>query len=183
VALAESPLFGPIRSHLLRANGFTRLFAETLIPEEPLFQPDTAGWAPPREPAPGAPRVAQDVDPLEAVRLAAAWLGAGEGGQPPAQRSLALRLHTAFASGRATPSEVAERVVAAVAESERMAPPMRLFIAFDAGRVRSQAAASTARYAAGRALSALDEVPFAVKDEVDVAGFPTTAGTSFLGER
>jgi Asp-tRNA(Asn)/Glu-tRNA(Gln) amidotransferase A subunit family amidase len=45
-----------------------------------------------------------------------------------------------------------------------------------------QAAASTARYAAGRPLSVLDGVPYAVKDAIDAYAFKTGSGTTFLGD-
>ena len=57
---------------------------------------------------------------------------------------------------------------------------MRFFIALNPEHIRQQAAASTDRYAAGRPLSPLDGVPFAVKDCVDALPYPTTAGTAFM---
>lgn len=57
---------------------------------------------------------------------------------------------------------------------------MRFLISWDPEHIREQAAASTARYAAGVPLSPLDGVPFAVKDGGDAAPYPTTAGTAFM---
>lgn len=57
---------------------------------------------------------------------------------------------------------------------------MRFLISWDPEHIREQAAASTARYAAGAPLSPLDGVPFAVKDGGDAAPYPTTAGTAFM---
>ena len=87
----------------------------------------------------------------------------------------------AYQSGITTPAEVAERFLAAVAAGDRADPPLRAFLATNADDLRSQARASTARYRDGRPLGPLDGVPIAVKDELDLAPFPTTAGTRFLG--
>ena len=59
---------------------------------------------------------------------------------------------------------------------------MRFLIAHNPAHLRQQAAASTERWAAGKPLSVLDGVPFAVKDIVDALPYPTTAGTAFLAE-
>ena len=43
-------------------------------------------------------------------------------------------------------------------------------------------AASTSRWAAGKPLSVLDGVPFAVKDAIDALPYPTTAGTAYMAK-
>ncbi len=89
----------------------------------------------------------------------------------------------AYREGRLTPVEAAERILAAVEESERGDIPLRAFIAINREDVLRQAEASAARIKAGKALSLLDGVPVAVKDEVDMLPYPTTVGTSFLGRQ
>jgi Asp-tRNA(Asn)/Glu-tRNA(Gln) amidotransferase A subunit family amidase len=89
----------------------------------------------------------------------------------------------AYRAGRATPREVAERALAAIAELDRGPTPLRAFIAVDAADVRAQADASSARWKSGAPRGPLDGVPVGVKDEFDVVGYRTTSGTSFLGER
>ncbi len=87
----------------------------------------------------------------------------------------------AYGAGSTTPSEVAERVIAAQGELDSHATPMAMFIATDADDLRSQATASSERWAQGAPLSPLDGVPIAVKDEMHQRGYGTTLGTSFLG--
>jgi aspartyl-tRNA(Asn)/glutamyl-tRNA(Gln) amidotransferase subunit A len=53
-----------------------------------------------------------------------------------------------------------------------------VFIATSFERARIEAGQSAERYRVGRALGALDGVPLAWKDLVDIAGLPTTAGSS-----
>ncbi len=89
----------------------------------------------------------------------------------------------AYRSGNITPQDIAENVLNAIQESDRHSPPLRAFIANDREDVLAQAKASTERIKAGHPLSILDGVPVAVKDEVDQVPYPTTAGTSFLGDK
>jgi Asp-tRNA(Asn)/Glu-tRNA(Gln) amidotransferase A subunit family amidase len=57
---------------------------------------------------------------------------------------------------------------------------MGFFIARKPDEVLKDAAAAAARLRAGKRLSVMDGVPVVLKDEVDLAGFPTTLGTKFL---
>jgi len=91
-------------------------------------------------------------------------------------------LRAAYRDGSTTPTRVADRALAAIAESEANDPAMRIFFASDADEVRAQAQAASERWAKGEPCGALDGVPVAIKDEVDVAGYPTTLGTTFLGK-
>jgi Asp-tRNA(Asn)/Glu-tRNA(Gln) amidotransferase A subunit family amidase len=96
-------------------------------------------------------------------------------------RSIA-QLAAAYREGRTTPRQVADRALESAVALDRRDPPMRLFIALDAADVRAQADAAGERHRAGRQLSLLDGVPVAIKDELDVRGYGTTCGTSFLGK-
>src|SRR6185369_6265472 len=102
----------------------------------------------------------------------------GEGFAPTTHRDYAA----AYRAGTITPEQVAERLLAAVAASDQRDPPMRFFIAQQREDVLAQARAATARLRAGQPLSSWDGVPVAVKDEVDQAPYPTTAGTRFVGQ-
>jgi len=88
----------------------------------------------------------------------------------------------AYRSGAATPTRVAEAVLAGIEASERTTPPLRAFVEWDAEDLLAQAAESTQRLGDGRPRSLLEGVPIAVKDELDQTPFPTHGGTSFLGQ-
>ncbi|KAL4419344.1 hypothetical protein ABPG75_002647, partial [Micractinium tetrahymenae] len=202
LALAEGPMAGPLRRQLMRQNKLPQILEEVFIPERPTYQPNLQGWAP--EPpaglaALGAEGVKQAAAEL-AVEAAAILAGpagfsstqaataapagtASAGGRRGARRPYTVAdFYRAYASGQTTPSEVAERVIKAVAASEAQEPPMRFFVAHEPERLRQLAAASTQRWAEGRPLSPLDGVPFAVKDCVDALPYPTTGGTGFFAD-
>lgn len=104
--------------------------------------------------------------------------GASGSGVLPRVRDYAA----AYASGRTTPVEVGERLVAAIEASRAGRTPLGAVLASDAEDVRGQARASAQRWAAGKQLGPLDGVPVGVKDELDQLGYPTTVGTSFWGQ-
>jgi Asp-tRNA(Asn)/Glu-tRNA(Gln) amidotransferase A subunit family amidase len=88
----------------------------------------------------------------------------------------------AYHEGKVTPTHVAENVIKAINSSNGMTPPLRAIIASYADDVMQQAADSTERYAKGLPLGPFDGVPVAIKDEFDLAPYPTTVGTKFLGK-
>jgi Asp-tRNA(Asn)/Glu-tRNA(Gln) amidotransferase A subunit family amidase len=88
-----------------------------------------------------------------------------------------------YRDGSTTPLEVAEKVLAAIKESEKGDRPIRAFIAVNDKDVLRQAKAATERFKSGQPLSMLDGVPVAVKDELDMVPYPTTVGTSFQGTK
>lgn len=92
-----------------------------------------------------------------------------------------LDFAAAYRAGKTTPTEVAERLLAAIRAADATDPPLRAFIAVHEADVRRQAAEATERMRAKRPLSPFDGVPVAVKDELDMTPYPTTVGTRFLG--
>ncbi len=83
----------------------------------------------------------------------------------------------AYRSGEAGPVEVTECLLERIAK----AGDDNIFITVTGDRARSEARAAEARYRSGDQLSALDGVPIAWKDIIDVAGTQTTAGSKFFG--
>ena len=84
-------------------------------------------------------------------------------------------LSAGYAAGTFSPSEVAEHVLARVAERE---PELNALYLHEPAEVRADAAASTARWAAGEQLSDFDGVPTTVKENIARAGKPKPSGTA-----
>jgi aspartyl-tRNA(Asn)/glutamyl-tRNA(Gln) amidotransferase subunit A len=78
----------------------------------------------------------------------------------------------AYASGRRTPSEIAEQVLGRVAA---LPPGPPVLLACDAQRLRAEAELAGERWRAGDA-RALEGVPVVLKDNIGVPGFATTGG-------
>lgn len=87
----------------------------------------------------------------------------------------------AYREGRSDPVKVAERLIGIIEETERMQPPLRLLIAHQKDELMRMAREAKERLARGQARSPLEGVPVAVKDEVDMVPYPTTAGTRIHG--
>lgn len=82
--------------------------------------------------------------------------------------------------GRVSATALAEAALQRIAaENDRS----HIFISVDADGAREAARASDARRAAGQTRGSLDGVPVAIKDNIDVAGLPTTDGTGFYRDR
>ncbi|MCC7487323.1 MAG: amidase [Burkholderiales bacterium] len=85
------------------------------------------------------------------------------------------RAREQFASGKDSPRAYLERCIATIAARE---PEVHAFVTLGLERARAAADASTERYASGRPLSAVDGMPFGVKDIMDTADLPTQMGNS-----
>lgn len=88
----------------------------------------------------------------------------------------AAPLARAYLSGDADPVAVTETLLQRIREADGSA----VFITVTAERALAEAAASRARYQAGRPASPLDGVPVAWKDLFDMKGVVTTAGSALL---
>lgn len=78
-----------------------------------------------------------------------------------------------LASGRIDATALSEIYLAAI---DAINPHLAAYIHLNAPATRAQAAASARRRADGSVLGRLDGIPVAIKDNIDVAGWPTTAG-------
>jgi Asp-tRNA(Asn)/Glu-tRNA(Gln) amidotransferase A subunit family amidase len=86
-----------------------------------------------------------------------------------------------YASGKVTPVQVANALLAAVEKNQQSDYPLHLFVEKHDDEILAQAKASAERYARGEPLGVLDGVPVAIKDEVHIKGHRMFTGTSFLG--
>ena len=85
-------------------------------------------------------------------------------------------------TGSAASGSSVARTEAALSRIARQDGDIRAFVATLAESALTEARASDARRAAGASLGPLDGMPFAVKDNIAVAGLPTQAGTSAFGD-
>lgn len=81
-----------------------------------------------------------------------------------------------------TPYQVAKAIVKAVEESNSMSPSLNAVVAMKKDDLFEEARKSSERYENNKPLGPLDGVPIVVKDEVDVKGYQTTFGTTFIGD-
>jgi aspartyl-tRNA(Asn)/glutamyl-tRNA(Gln) amidotransferase subunit A len=86
-------------------------------------------------------------------------------------------LAQAFRSPADDPVRALQRCLAAAARGREDKAILR-----EVPSAQAEAEASRARFVAGAPLGPLDGIPIAVKDCIDVAGMPSTNGTSFLNQ-
>ncbi|WP_280116253.1 amidase family protein [Leucobacter coleopterorum] len=84
-------------------------------------------------------------------------------------------LAAGYAKGSFTPTDVLEDVIARIKLRD---PELNAMYLFDADQVRTDAAASTARWASGSPFSDFDGVPVTVKENIARAGQPKPSGTA-----
>ena len=87
----------------------------------------------------------------------------------------AADLSAAFARRSLSPVEVTQAVIAQIGRCE---PQVQALYAYDPDAALAQARASEARWASGRALSALDGVPGTLKENIATRGCPMPVGSA-----
>ncbi|KAG0583700.1 hypothetical protein KC19_3G156200 [Ceratodon purpureus] len=170
-----------IKSNFLRMNKFPQYTREIIIPDTPMYQPEypanqdleaVVKFFP--EGSSSRERVAYTLECLPPP------VSHFQNKSRPFLYWTVRDYVEAFTTDRLTPTEVAERIIAAVEEAKKGSPYLVYFISFLPEDVRKQAAESTERYKEGKMLSVLDGVPLAVKDDIDCVPHPSTAGTKWL---
>ena len=164
--IMESPLSFLVESSLLGKSGITA-FKRLDIDEPPTPYPvhDVSGHA-----------TTSDIIPPDKIPL------------PGKDRRKGFRFNTVndyyrlYSEGKKTPEDVARKLIESIEESEKGDKPLRAFLAYNPDDIMNQAEASEERFRSGQPLSVLDGVPVTVKDQLDVKGYPTMDGTSFLGK-
>ena len=103
---------------------------------------------------------------------------------PALARGVPLETVAAFAeayrSGKSDPVQVARLLNQHIERLDHGPERMGFFIARKPDEVLAAAERSAERLKKGQPLSVFDGVPVVVKDEMDLSGFPTTLGTSFM---
>lgn len=163
--IMEGPLKKLLLPNLFKTSGISG-FRQLEIEETPTFMPFS---------------VPEKRDPQYIAEMPAQWpeRPAGESG---------FRFHSVneyarlYRDGAITPLEVAEKVLAAIRESDASEKPLRAFIAVKEEDVLRQAEEAARRIKNGQPRSLFDGVPVAVKDELDMVPYPTTVGTTFMGK-
>lgn len=144
---------------LSRMGAAYGLDALSALPKEARADLDLA----PRPIRGAAPRAWED---LGLAEEAAAW---GQGS----------RLRRAFREGMLTPPEVLDEIARRVAAEDFGNAVHSPFVCTDWETAREAARESEARHRSGSALSPLDGLPVPIKDEHDMAGLVTGAGTAY----
>ncbi|MHA7627847.1 amidase [Corallococcus sp. M7] len=137
----------------------------------------SAGDAPPVQYPlpPGAPPSESQTPVEQAARAVAA-------SPVTPKRETVAAFARAYRDGSTDPVAVTRKVHEAIERLDGGADRLGLFIARKPEEVLRAAEASAARLRAGAPLSVFDGVPVVIKDELDLAGFPTTLGTTFRKE-
>jgi Asp-tRNA(Asn)/Glu-tRNA(Gln) amidotransferase A subunit family amidase len=164
VAVLESPVGGVILDKVVMDSGLGRFREKDPGQATPLQVPLPPG-SPPTEPSATGYALAER----------AATTPAGE------RMETVGAFARAYRAGTTDPTQVVRRLHEFITRIDGGDEKMNVFISRKPDQVLAAAEASAERLRTGRALSVFDGVPVVVKDEVDMAGFPTTLGTSFRG--
>src|SRR5580658_945933 len=89
-------------------------------------------------------------------------------------------LTRAYASGEATPLQIAKRALRGARRLAERKPSVGPILDFNDADALREAELATARYREGRALGPLDGVPVVLKEEMTVRGLPRRSGTRFV---
>lgn len=103
--------------------------------------------------------------------------GAETAGTADLWRLGAAEIVKAYADGSHTPIDVLEACLARTALCQ---PSLNMMVLLDADAARAAARESLQRWKAGTPLGPLDGVPISIKDNMNVAGWPTTWGSRLL---
>lgn len=99
-----------------------------------------------------------------------------------AQLPSSLDIAKAYRQGSTTPTKLAAKVIANITASQQSTIPLNAIVVHDESDISRQAKASEQRIAKGTALSILDGIPVAIKDELDAVPYATMVGTSVIGQ-
>ncbi|KFE66152.1 amidase [Hyalangium minutum] len=158
----ESSLGAVVLDKLVKDSGIER-WRELSPGDAPPLQHPLPHGAPAAEPQPATE---------QATRAIAA-------SPPPPERETVSAYLRAYREGGLEPVTVVRRLHVAIERLDSGKDRLGLFVARKPEEVLRAAEASGERLRSGKPLSVLDGIPVVLKDEVDLAGFPTTLGTKF----
>jgi Asp-tRNA(Asn)/Glu-tRNA(Gln) amidotransferase A subunit family amidase len=164
VGALESPAGGALLGKILTDSGFQRFRETPAGHASPIQVP--LPWPEP-SPKGKSPEAMAD----EATQLAQVTRG-------PRLETVG-EFARAYRSGATTPAQVVAKLEQHISALDQGASRMGFFIARKPHEVAKAAEDSTTRLKGGTARSVLEGVPVVIKDEMDVAGFPTTLGTRY----
>lgn len=99
------------------------------------------------------------------------------------QRRTSAQYTSGYSSDQLDVVDVIQKTLEAAHALESASPSLEAFVILDDADILQQAQASARRYASNKTLGPLDGVPIAIKDEFDIQGYPTAAGTQFMGAK
>lgn len=165
VSALESPAGGALLHKILTDSGFQRFREADAGHASPIQVP--LPWPDPSPTGASPEQLANEATQMAQVTRGPRLETVGE-------------FARAYRSGTTTPSAVVGKLEKHIAALDEGPSRMGWFIARKPDQVAKAAEESTERLKGGTARSVLEGVPVVVKDEMDVAGFPTTLGTTFL---
>ncbi|HLL02050.1 MAG TPA: amidase [Myxococcaceae bacterium] len=160
----------------LESGGIGAMMLEKLVRDSGIDQwrALSAGDAPPIQfPLPHGAAATEPQAPQEQAARAIAAAPV----QP--ERETVASYARAYREGAADPVAVARRIHEAIERIDSGKHRLGLFVARKPEEVLRAAEAAAERLRAKAPLSVLDGIPVVLKDEIDLAGFPTTLGTRF----
>jgi Asp-tRNA(Asn)/Glu-tRNA(Gln) amidotransferase A subunit family amidase len=160
----------------LESGGIGAVMLEKLVRDSGIDQwrALSAGDAPPIQfPLPHGTAATEPQAPQEQAARAIAAAPV----QP--ERETVASYARAYREGAADPVAVARRIHEAIERIDSGKQRLGLFVARKPDEVLRAAEAAAERLRAKAPLSVLDGIPVVLKDEIDLAGFPTTLGTRF----
>ena len=162
---------------IIKASGLD-LMSYLYLPEKPSVRPNIP--APP-SPAPrGRSNEAVIRRLMEKRPARAAEASAGASASAGFAFASVADFEKAYRAGGATPTSVAEAILAGIMASDKARPPLRAFVDWDRDEVLRMAEESTKRWQSGKPLSLLDGVPVAIKGEFRVEPYRLLSGCTFV---
>ncbi|CAI0403989.1 unnamed protein product [Linum tenue] len=181
----ESRILGALLLYLLKRNNLIhKLVTNAELEESPLYVPlhpfQELEEQEVKQIEPSSDPASQVQQAVENCLLPLSSPNCSTTTSPGFHRWTVMDYYNAYTTRQITPTMVAERLIAAIEESSSAPWDMGFFINHCPKDILKQASESTLRYERGEAISVLDGVPIAVKDEIDCAPYPTTGGTKWL---